>query len=319
MARASTRRSMSRPLRERSSGVSRWLMRSTSWSMIGPSSRSRGDVMRGGADQLDAALMRLVIGTRALEARQERVMDVDAAPRQSCRHLVRQDLHVTRQHHEIGLCVLHQFPDRIFLLAPGLLRHRQIVKRNLAEIEIAVGLARMVGDDSGRDHLEFAGAPAIEDIDEAMIGFRDQQHHPAAAGAVAHLPVHAEAVGDRGKAGLQRRQIDREIGGGEHHPHEEFTGLDVVELLGVENVLPVMGKKGRHRRNDAGAIRTGQGQDELMIGHGADAGYNSGRRVKTSICALLYHRAYACANPETGVMMNKAQSKGAGARSWQTD
>ena len=39
-ARASTRRSMSRPLRTRSSGVSRWLMRSTCCSMIGPSSRS---------------------------------------------------------------------------------------------------------------------------------------------------------------------------------------------------------------------------------------------------------------------------------------
>gem|GEM_PF-5593208 len=39
-ARASTRRSMSRPLRTSASGVSRWLMRSTSCSMIGPSSRS---------------------------------------------------------------------------------------------------------------------------------------------------------------------------------------------------------------------------------------------------------------------------------------
>jgi hypothetical protein len=38
------------------------------------------NIMRGGADQLDAALMGLVIGPRALEARQERVVDVDAAP-----------------------------------------------------------------------------------------------------------------------------------------------------------------------------------------------------------------------------------------------
>ena len=161
-----------------------------------------------------------------------------------------------------------QFPDRVFLLALGLLGDRQIVKRDLAEIEIAVGLARMVGDDRGRDHLEFAGAPAIEDIDQAVIGLRDQQHHPPAAGAVAHLPVHAEAFGDRGKAGLQRRQFDRKIGGGEHHPHEELFGLDVVELLGVEDVLAVMGKEGRHRRDDAGTIRAGQGQDELMVGHG---------------------------------------------------
>src|SRR5258707_1107158 len=47
-----------------------------------------GDVMRGGADQLDAALVRLVIRPRALETRQKRVMDVDAAPRKLRRHLV---------------------------------------------------------------------------------------------------------------------------------------------------------------------------------------------------------------------------------------
>ena len=116
----------------------------------------------------------------------------------------------------------------------------------------------MVGDDGGRDHLQFAGAPAIEDVDEAVIGFRDQQHHPAPGGAVAHLPVHVEAFGDRGKAGLQRRQLDGEIGGGEHHPHEEFFGLDVVELLGVEDVLAVMGQKGRDapRRCRGGPDRT---------------------------------------------------------------
>src|SRR6476620_5149980 len=60
-----------------------------------------GDVMRGGADQLDAALVRLVIRPRALESRQKRVMDIDAAPRKLRRHLVRQDLHIACQHHEV--------------------------------------------------------------------------------------------------------------------------------------------------------------------------------------------------------------------------
>ena len=137
MARASTRRSMSRPLRTRSSGVSRWLMRSTSCSMIGPSSRSRGDVMRGGADQLDAALVRLVVGPRPLEARQERMMDVDAAARQLRRQLIRQDLHVARQHHKVGCVSTTRSQTRASCsrLVSG---HRQIVERNLAEIEIAV-------------------------------------------------------------------------------------------------------------------------------------------------------------------------------------
>jgi hypothetical protein len=63
------------------------------------------------------------------------------------------------------------------------------------------------------------------------------------------------------------RQIDREIGGGEYDPHEELTGFHVIELLGVENVLPVVGEKRGNRRDDARTIRTGQGQYVLMIGH----------------------------------------------------
>src|ERR1700740_931758 len=37
-----------------------------------------GDIMGGGADQLDATLMRLVVGPCALEAGQKRVVDIDA-------------------------------------------------------------------------------------------------------------------------------------------------------------------------------------------------------------------------------------------------
>src|SRR4051794_39897551 len=40
-----------------------------------------GNVVRGSADQFDAPLMRLMVGPRALEAGQERMMDIDAAAR----------------------------------------------------------------------------------------------------------------------------------------------------------------------------------------------------------------------------------------------
>ena len=48
-------------------------------------------------------------------------------------------------------------------------------------------------------------------------------------------------LAEQGADVLQCPQFDREIGGGKHHPHEEFFGLDVVELLGIQDVLPVMG------------------------------------------------------------------------------
>src|SRR5215470_14389282 len=49
------------------------------------------DVMGGGANQLHAALVGLMIGLGALEARQEGMVDVDAAPRQLGRKLVGKD------------------------------------------------------------------------------------------------------------------------------------------------------------------------------------------------------------------------------------
>src|SRR5580698_7519135 len=70
-----------------------------------------GNVMRSSADQFDAAFMRLMIGPRPFEARQEGMMDVDAAPRKLRRHLIRYNLHVAREHDEIGPGLSHQLPD----------------------------------------------------------------------------------------------------------------------------------------------------------------------------------------------------------------
>jgi hypothetical protein len=48
-----------------------------------------------------------------------------------------------------------------------------------------------------------------------------------------------------------------------------MTGFDIIELLRVENVLPVMGEECRNGGNDAGPVGAGQGQHELMMGHEA--------------------------------------------------
>src|SRR5436190_15358932 len=101
------------------------------------------------------------------------------------------------------------------------------MKRNLAEFEILVRLAWMIGDDGCRYHLQFPGAPAIQDVRQAMIRGRDQQHDSAERRAVAHLPVHAEALGDGREAGLQRSKIDREIGRGEYDAHKKVRPVSM--------------------------------------------------------------------------------------------
>ncbi len=71
----------------------------------------------------------------ALEARQKRMVDVNAASRQFAGELVGQHLHVAREHDEIGFGVLDDLPDRVFCSDLVSARHRQIVKRNVAEFD----------------------------------------------------------------------------------------------------------------------------------------------------------------------------------------
>ena len=59
----------------------------------------RRHIVRRGADQLHAARERLVIGLRALEARQEGMVNVDGAPFEIAARLGSQNLHVAGEHH----------------------------------------------------------------------------------------------------------------------------------------------------------------------------------------------------------------------------
>ena len=57
-------------------------------------------VVRRGPDELDTAVVRLVVGLGALEARQERVVDVDGPALERAAQVVAEDLHVAGQHDE---------------------------------------------------------------------------------------------------------------------------------------------------------------------------------------------------------------------------
>jgi len=72
-------------------------------------------IMRRRAYQLHAAVERLVIRLGALEAGQERVVDIDRPPGQLLTQARRQDLHIARQHDQIDLVLVDHFEDARFL------------------------------------------------------------------------------------------------------------------------------------------------------------------------------------------------------------
>ena len=136
-----------------------------------------GDVVRCRADQLHAALMRLVIGFGAFEAGQKRMMDIDAAAGKLRCHFFREYLHVAREHDKLGVGRANDLQDFLFLLALRLFRCRQVMKGNALQVDMRVSLERVIGDDGGDLHREFADAASIEQIDEAVIEARDEDHH----------------------------------------------------------------------------------------------------------------------------------------------
>ena len=81
-----------------------------------------GHVVRGRSDQLHAAGVGLVVGLGALEAGQERVVDVDRAAFEGPAEVVGQDLHVAGQHHQVDVVLVDQLQQPGFGLGLGVRR-----------------------------------------------------------------------------------------------------------------------------------------------------------------------------------------------------
>src|ERR1700722_4930234 len=130
-----------------------------------------------------------------------------------------------------------------------------MMKRNVAEIDMGISVARIVGADPDDRHRQFPAAPAIEKIDQAMIEARDKDEDALSLVARAQRPGHRERFDDGGEARAQIRKPDRRSRGVESDAHEEVAGLGVVELLRVENIRAILVEAGRYCGDDAGPVR----------------------------------------------------------------
>ena len=78
------------------------------------------DVVGGGADELDTAVVRLVVGLGALEAGQEGVVDIDDSAMEALAQGGGEDLHVASQNHELHAQGVDQAdPSRVEYPIPG--------------------------------------------------------------------------------------------------------------------------------------------------------------------------------------------------------
>src|ERR1700678_1974737 len=132
------------------------------------------NVVGGGSDNLDAPLKRLVVGLGPDKCRQERVVNIDEVLRaDALNELMREHLHVTRQHDQGALMLAHQ--SDLFLLCLTLVffadRYDEI--RHSVEVgdPLVVGV---VGNYQRNIAMQFATLLTVEQVLQAMVVLRDE-------------------------------------------------------------------------------------------------------------------------------------------------
>lgn len=119
------------------------------------------------------------------------MMGVDAPARQKRGHVVGQDLHITRQHHQFGAAVCHDLADLRFLLRLYIAGDREIVIGNEADHRDRERLLWVIADDTYHVHVQFTGAVPIQQVAKAMIELADQHQNFTPCCFVAQRQVHA--------------------------------------------------------------------------------------------------------------------------------
>jgi hypothetical protein len=168
-------------------------------------------VVRSGADQLDAPLERLVVGLRAHERGQERMVNIDEVFRApSCNELVREHLHITCKNHEAAPV----FADEcdLFLLRLPLIfsRYRHDKIRDTIELGDALVIG-MVGHDQWNLATQFPALVAVKQVLQTMVIFRDENGDARPVGRVGEPPAHLEVAGYGSKFFLKTSQVKIEV------------------------------------------------------------------------------------------------------------
>ncbi|MCY1539115.1 hypothetical protein D9M68_746860 [compost metagenome] len=202
-------------------------------------------------------------------------MDIDRAPGQLRAQILRQDLHVARQHHQLGTGLCDDLQQPCFLRGLVLRGHRQVVEGN--PVPVGQGLEiRMVGDDGRHLHLDLAGALAIQQVVQAVVELGHGDQHLGRGQGVMHLPLQAVDLGHGGKGLLQHLEGRGFAGGrGEHRTDIEVAAGDLVELGHLHDVAAVLRQKGGDSGDCADDARTAGLQyiGVLSFGHCRHCGH----------------------------------------------
>src|SRR5215471_13661810 len=139
------------------------------------------------------------------------MVDIDDRARKPLNELVRKNLHVARQHHQVDLPFHEQLQLCFFGFSFSLFVHGNHLERYAVELRMMPGV-RMIADDDRKVASKLAAALAVQEIDKTVVEFRYEDRHTRTMAGDGDAPVHVEPVRDRPKLGVEPVQVELEPG-----------------------------------------------------------------------------------------------------------
>jgi len=183
-------------------------------------------------------------------------VDVDDRCADAREEVGREDLHVPREDAEVDT-IRHQLEHPLFGLGLRLAADRDVVVGHVERLHVAPQI-RVVGDDADDRGLELTAPPAPEQVEEAMVVPRGEEHHALALAGRHEPPGHPEPRSHfLGKPPLQLDPTLLQPLEPELHPQEEGASLGVGgELVGAEDVRARVEQERRDGRDDPVPVGT---------------------------------------------------------------
>lgn len=211
-----------------------------------------GDKVGSGADNLDSALECLVVRLRALEGRQEAVVNVDDLARHGFAEFRGEDLHIPCQNDEIDVVFLDQFQNTILLLDFVVFGHWQVVEVDVVALGQGFKI-RMIGYNQGDIDAQLARLLSEEQVVQAMSDLGNHDQHFGLLSYWPQVVVHLDLAGQLIEGWSEKFSV---VGRAKMYPHEKPFRRTVTELLQVEDIQAVLRKDGRHGVDDTWLVRT---------------------------------------------------------------
>ncbi len=154
--------------------------------------------------------------------------------------------------------------------------------------------------------LQRAGAPAKQQVVEAVAELRHHDQGPVRRAGRPQLPGHREALGDARRTRARRSSsVAPAVGHLEMHPQEEPAGVGVAVLLALDDVAGVLDQESGDRVHDAGPVGAAQAEHEVVAGRRSIMGSMTSGLVDIELagrsCCLSRFMHYRLAMSNTAV------------------